>query len=294
MPILGVDRERYLTLTGVAGIGRHLLSHRVVVVVDRSAGDLLWFNPSAARALGIGGLDDPQPRREALASALLSALRRRLAGGYYPRGGLERLRLEVDLASRPITCRLEPVRLPGGEPALLVDVMEPLGDTLSDPAAAACRLVAGDGFAAVIDRGGAVRASAGAGEAAGAYGGVAGALRAAGQQLPGSPRALALADAATLLVVPAPEPSRHPGGDREDTPRTVPEKRQTAGSDTLAGFREHDGTVDDGCERRRYGLLARRRPGQLHHRQATPLVQGHRRLDVGIAVPADGIGGGKG
>lgn len=216
MPILGVDRERYLTLTGVAGIGRHLLSHRVVVVVDRSAGDLLWFNPAAARALGIGGLDDPQPRREALASALLSALRRRLAGGYYPRGGLERLRLEVDLASRPITCRLEPVRLQGGEPALLVDVMEPLGDTLSDPAAAACRLVAGDGFAAVVDRGGAVRASAGAGEAAGAYGGVAGALRAAGQHLPGSPRALALADAATLLVVPAPEPSRHPGGDRDD------------------------------------------------------------------------------
>lgn len=212
MPILGVDRDRYLTLTGFAGIGRHLLSHRAVVVVDRGAGDLLWFNPAAARALGIAGLDDPQPRREALAAALLSAVRRRVAGGYYPRGGLERLRLEVDLASRAITCRLEPVRLPGGEPALLVDVMEPLGDGVGDPAAAACRLVAGDGFAAVVDRGGAVRASAGAGEAAGAFGGVAGALRAASQGVPGGPLALALADAATLLVVPAPEPSRRSGG----------------------------------------------------------------------------------
>ena len=217
MPILGVDRDRYLTLTGVAGIGRHLLSHRAVLVVDRAGTELVWFNPVAARALGIAGLDDPQPRREALASALLSALRRRIAGGYYPRGGLERLRIEVDLASRPLTCRLEPVRLPGGEAALLVDVVEPLGDSPGDPAAAACRLVAGDGFAAVIERGGAVRASAGSGEAAGAFGGVAGALRAAGQHLPGSPRALSLADAATLLVVPAPEPSdRHgaPGHDR--------------------------------------------------------------------------------
>lgn len=205
MSILGVDRDRYLTLTGVAGIGRHLLSHRAVIVVDRAGSDLLWFNPAAARALGIAGLDDPQPRHEALASALLSAIRRRIAGGYYPRGGLERLRLSVDLASRPLTCRLEPVRLPGGEPALLVDVLEPLGDGVGDLAAAACRLVAGDGFAAVVERGGGVVAFAGAGEATGEYGGVAGALRAAAQALPGGPRALLLADATTLLVVPAGE-----------------------------------------------------------------------------------------
>ncbi len=230
MSILGVDRDRYLTLTGVAGIGRHLLSHRAVIVVDRAGSDLLWFNPAAARALGIAGLDDPQPRHEALASALLSAIRRRIAGGYYPRGGLERLRLSVDLTSRPFTCRLEPVRLPGGEPALLVDVLEPLGDGVGDLAAAACRLVAGDGFAAVVERGGGVVAFAGAGEATGEYGGVAGALRAAAQALPGGPRALLLADATTLLVVPAAE--------------ALPRRAGGFGDDRFAADRWHGGAPE--------------------------------------------------
>jgi signal transduction histidine kinase len=212
VPILGVDRDRYLTLTGTAGIGRHLLSSRAVLVVDRAGGDLLWFNVAAAAALGIAGLDDPEPRRRALAAALLAAVRRRLSGGYYPRGALERLRLEVDLSSRALTCRLDPVRLPGGEPALLLEVLEPFGEPSAlDAGEAACRLVAGDGFAAIVDAAGTVRAGAGDAAGVGAYGGIAGALRAAVQPLPGGPRALPIDGGTTLLVVPA----------ADDVPRPV-------------------------------------------------------------------------
>jgi signal transduction histidine kinase len=203
VPILGVDRERFLALTGVAGVGRHLAARAPVVVLDRAAGGLLWFNAAAAATLGIASIDHPRPTRTALAEALVAAIRRRLAGGYYPRGGLERLRLDIDLASRPLTCRFEPLRLPGGEPALLVEVLEALGAPMEgDAAAAACRLVAGHGLAAIVDRSGTMIASAGSPASADAYGGLAGALRAAGGYDASGPRAMPIDGGRTLLVVP--------------------------------------------------------------------------------------------
>lgn len=200
---------RFLALTAHPVVGGQAAERRMVFVLDQAATQILWYNAAAARFCEFTTGLSPAPSNTR-ASALLSAVGRHLAVRFLMQPGLVRLRVFVDFRPVGFLCRLQMLRLQGGEPALAVTVVEPASSGGEDEAAslaAFCQLVAGDGFALVVDAAGAIVAEAGAAEIADAFGGrpaIAGLAASACNPSGATLRRMPLGDTGLRLVIAAP------------------------------------------------------------------------------------------
>ncbi|SHO62648.1 PAS domain S-box-containing protein [Pseudoxanthobacter soli DSM 19599] len=200
---------RFLALTAHPVVGGQAAERRMVFVLDQAATQILWYNAAAARFCEFTAGLSPAPSNPR-ASALLSAVGRHLAVRFLMQPGLVRLRVFVDFRPVGFLCRLQMLRLQGGEPALAVTVIEPASSGGEDEAAslaAFCPLVAGDGFALVVDAAGAIVAEAGAVEIAEVFGGrsaIAGLAASGGSPSGAALRRMLLGDTGLRLVIAAP------------------------------------------------------------------------------------------
>lgn len=200
---------RFLALTAHPVVGAQAAERRMVFVLDQAATQILWYNAAAARFCEFTAGLSPAPSNPR-ASALLSAVGRHLAVRFLMQPGLVRLRVFVDFRPVGFLCRLQMLRLQGGEPALAVTVVEPASSGGEDEAAslaAFCPLVAGDGFALVVDAAGAIVAEAGATEIAEVFGGrsaIAGLAASGGSPTGATLRRMLLGDTGLRLVIAAP------------------------------------------------------------------------------------------
>lgn len=191
--------EGYLALSAHPAVCDLVADPRMALVFDRTGERTLWLNAAAARFCRLerpfGAEASPSPRLQAVRASLAEHVQAR----YVPRQGLVRLRVFLDFRPVWLTCRIDPISLPGGEPGLLALVEDPVPSGLEKLQArveAVCRLVAHDGLAVVADSGGGIVASAGDASLAVAAGGPEAVVRAAraGDVAPpgGLRRALAL------------------------------------------------------------------------------------------------------
>lgn len=231
---------RFLALTAHPVVGAQAAERRMVFVLDQAATQILWYNAAAARFCEFTAGLSPAPSNSR-ASALLSAVGRHLAVRFLMQPGLVRLRVFVDFRPVGFLCRLQMLRLQGGEPALAVTVVEPATSGDEDEAAslaAFCQLVAGDGFALVVDAAGTVVAEAGAAEIADALGGrsaVAGLAAAPGNPPGTALRRMPLGDTGLRLVIAGPPAASGQGDAPATRPAAAATTHPSAATDTTGG-----------------------------------------------------------
>ena len=231
---------RFLALTAHPVVGAQAAERRMVFVLDQAATQILWYNAAAARFCEFTAGLSPAPSNSR-ASALLSAVGRHLAVRFLMQPGLVRLRVFVDFRPVGFLCRLQMLRLQGGEPALAVTVVEPATSGDEDEAAslaAFCHLVAGDGFALVVDAAGTVVAEAGAAEIADALGGrsaIAGLAAAAGNPPGAALRRMPLGDTGLRLVIAGPPAASGQGNTLATRPAAAATTHPSAVTDTTGG-----------------------------------------------------------
>lgn len=154
----GADiRHGTLALAGLPAIGARLADPHAALLLAEAGRRLVWANPAAARAFRLA--DDAGG-----AAGLAAAVGRHLAAGRRLGPGVVRLRAGDDARGLAYVCRLEPLRLPDGEAAVLVTIVDPVPSAPADEAARlaeVCRSVAGAGYAAILDDAGSILAEAG-------------------------------------------------------------------------------------------------------------------------------------